>query len=369
MTLFSKVGEPMKVSFWKLTLLVLFILALAACNTPAPTQIPTKSTPGATNSSPVTLDQPSIMFYSIRNNEASWYVMKPDGSDAKRMSFPNLHGYKINGIRWIPELKSFAVDLLDAQSQDNLYLMDAQGTIINQITKDGFGTGDVVYSEAAKQFAFVCVQQELDICVANPDGTNIVDVSLSPSRETNPQWANTGKSLIFVSDRSGIPNIWSVNLGGSNMKNLSNVQKSDISPSFSPDGQTILFESQRDENSEIYVMNAGGQNPINLTQNPAADTLPQWSPDGQYIAFRSDRDGGKDIYVMKADGTAVVNVTKTPDLLESAFIWSLDSQRIIYSSPKADQGSDIYAVNRDGSNKADLTNSTGDNVDPQWIGN
>jgi hypothetical protein len=366
---FVKVGEPMKLSLWKLPLLAWLILALAACNTPVPTQKSLTATASIPNSSNVTLDQPVLMFYSIRNTDASWYAMKPDGSNLNRMSFPKLQGYKINGIRWIPELKSFAVDLLDAQNQDNLYLMDAQGKILNQITKDGFGTGDVVYSGAAKQFAFVCVQQELDICVANPDGTNVIDVSNSPSRESNPQWAKDGKSLVFVSDRSGIPNIWTVHVDGSQMKNLSNVQKSDSSPSFSPDGQKILFESQRDENSEIYVMNADGTNPTNLTHNPAAETQPQWSPDGQYIAFRSDRDGGKDIYTMKADGTAVVNVTKTPDLFESSFIWSLDSQKIIYSCPKADKGTDIYTVNRDGSNKADLTNSTGDNVDPQWIGN
>ena len=42
------------------------------------------------------------------------------------------------------------------------------------------------------------------------------------------------------------------------------------------------------------------------------DREPDWSPDGTRIAFASDRDGDYDIYTMDADGSDVAQVTNLP---------------------------------------------------------
>ncbi len=357
----------MRIPFWKFFIFTGIALALSACSAPSPT--PTSIPPTSTFPAPVKIDQPYIMFYSTRNNDAGWYYMKPDGTQVTRLMFPKLGGLKIAGLRWISGLKAFASELINTLGQSDLYVVDIDGNILSQVTKSGMGVGDEVYSDTARQFAFVCVQNDLDICVANPDGTNVIDVTPVLSRENNPQWDKTGKSIIFSSNKSGVIGIWSVNSDGTNMHILSGSHTTDDSQSFSPDGKLILFESKRDENYEIYTMNADGSNPTNLTKNPAADTDPKWSPNGEYIAFRSDRNSGHDLYVMKSDGSNVIDVTSTPTEQENDFVWSLDSQKIIYSAPNGNQGFDIFSVNRDGSQRVNLTNTPGDDVSPFWIGN
>ena len=49
----------------------------------------------------------------------------------------------------------------------------------------------------------------------------------------------------------------------------------------------ILFVSNRDGNDEIYSMNTDGTNVNRLTNNVARDTRPLWSPDGQFVLFIS----------------------------------------------------------------------------------
>lgn len=71
----------------------------------------------------------------------------------------------------------------------------------------------------------------------------------------------------------------------------------DQSPRWSPDGKSILFVSARSGNGDLYLIKditkfLGKENPkideksfAQITSNPDEDMLPAFSPDGQYIAF------------------------------------------------------------------------------------
>ena len=59
-------------------------------------------------------------------------------------------------------------------------------------------------------------------------------------------------------------------------------------PEFSPDGTKIAFSSARDGQQEIYVMNADGSHPRQLTDDPARDESPDW----QAAALRQHRHTG-----------------------------------------------------------------------------
>ena len=66
----------------------------------------------------------------------------------------------------------------------------------------------------------------------------------------------------------------------------------DLQPALSPDGQTVVFISDRDGQSDVFSIPLMGGQPANLTQTPSAqEDTPVFSPDGTAIAFASDRDG------------------------------------------------------------------------------
>src|SRR5947209_2559775 len=72
---------------------------------------------------------------------------------------------------------------------------------------------------------------------------------------------------------------------------------------------TLLFVSNRTGNPEIYLLNADGSSPVNLTRSSAFNSYPAWSPSCRKIAFTSDRMGSLQIFVMDPDGTHVVQLT------------------------------------------------------------
>ncbi|MGZ7081395.1 MAG: TolB family protein, partial [Thermoanaerobaculia bacterium] len=83
-------------------------------------------------------------------------------------------------------------------------------------------------------------------------------------------------------------------------------------PRWSPDGKRIVFMSDRSGDPEIYVTNADGSHAVRLTSSPGRDAHPTFSSDGRRIAFQSPRGNGQDvnIYEMRADGEQVIPLTE-----------------------------------------------------------
>jgi TolB protein len=108
-------------------------------------------------------------------------------------------------------------------------------------------------------------------------------------------------------------------------------------------------------------MSADGSYAARLTHDEFDYWWPSISPDGMHIAFSSDRCGGWHFYMMDIDGQ---NIVTFPDQAKDAAYraaWSLDGKRIAFTL-----NHDIYAMNVDGSNFVDLTNSPANNERPSW---
>ena len=61
------------------------------------------------------------------------------------------------------------------------------------------------------------------------------------------------------------------------------------------------------------MMNPDGSNVVNLTRHPLQDRAPAWSPDGRWIAFHAFQVGGRpDIYIMDANGGNRAQLTADP---------------------------------------------------------
>ena len=87
-------------------------------------------------------------------------------------------------------------------------------------------------------------------------------------------------------------------------------------------------------------------------------------PPVQKITFQSNRDGDTEIYVMNKDGSNVMQLTHNTagDTRPS---WSPDGQQIVFFSNR-DGDTEIYVMNADGSNVVQLTDNTAWDVNPSW---
>ncbi|MDR1309728.1 MAG: hypothetical protein LBL95_07525 [Deltaproteobacteria bacterium] len=93
---------------------------------------------------------------------------------------------------------------------------------------------------------------------------------------TDPSWSPKGDKIAFVYRER---DICLVNPDGSGLVQLTGGQGQNFHPSFSPDGRMIVFSSNRGGRHQLYVMSANGdrQQPL-MPEFRGSQTLPSWSP-------------------------------------------------------------------------------------------
>ncbi|HXF85035.1 MAG TPA: protein kinase [Anaerolineales bacterium] len=149
--------------------------------------------------------------------------------------------------------------------------------------------------------------------------------------------------IAFASARTGVPQIYLINVDGTGLTMLTNMENGACQPTWSPDGTQLVFispcrarlefyENVGYNDSSLYLINADGTGLKSLTTVPGSDFDPAWSPDGTRIAFASLRDGRKEIYVLTLETGIVVRLTNsTGDVENIQPSWSPTGDQIAYT--------------------------------------
>jgi dipeptidyl aminopeptidase/acylaminoacyl peptidase len=83
-----------------------------------------------------------------------------------------------------------------------------------------------------------------DIWLVNVDGTSLTRLTSDPAADTNPRWAPDGKSLYFLSTRSGSSQVWRLPIGGGDPVQPVQITKLPLDVAnltVSPDGSRLAF--------------------------------------------------------------------------------------------------------------------------------
>ena len=129
-----------------------------------------------------------------------------------------------------------------------------------------------------------------------------VKFSSSTRLEHNPAISPDGRTVAFMSSRSGTAEIWACDAEGKNPVQLTNFGGPYTDgPSWSPDGRYIAFTSHAGGNIHIYVVSGGGGDPHRLTTDDAGEEAPSWS-NGEWIYFVSGRTQPENIWKVPVAG-------------------------------------------------------------------
>jgi len=124
----------------------------------------------------------------------------------------------------------------------------------------------------------------------------------APVQGRNPKWSPDAQLIVYNACLGGTCGIVRRNADGTNPMMLTD-HPSDTTPEISPDGNTVVFMSQRSGDWDVYSVSINGGEIKALTDDDSSDGLPTWSPRGRKIAFVSNRDGEWSMWDMDPDGT------------------------------------------------------------------
>jgi Tol biopolymer transport system component len=165
---------------------------------------------------------------------------------------------------------------------------------------------------------------------ANPAPPESVPFIFSTRPEYLPQFSLDGQRVAFVSQASGVGEIWICDKDGANLVPLTSAGWPETTtPRWSPDGSQIVFQARQEGAGDIFTIPAGGGAPKRLTDDPGDEWGPSWSRDGQWIYFVSARSGRSEIWKAPAGGGSAVQVTKNE--VTGGAVESTDRRYVYYS--------------------------------------
>jgi TolB protein len=218
-----------------------------------------------------------------------------------------------------------------------------------------------------------------DIYSKRVGARSITQLTSDPANDVMPAFSPTGGRVAFASDRAGSWDLYVMNRSGGQAVQLTGSDAHELHPSWSPDGSMLAYCRLGPVSGrwELWVMN---------TENPAVrhfigyGLFPEWNPVSNKILFQRARERGDRLFsvwtldfengegrnpteVISSPAAAIVNPTWSPDGARIAFATITSPAHVYGDRPDS---ADLWIVDADGSNRANLTGGSFVNLMPSW---
>jgi TolB protein len=201
-----------------------------------------------------------------------------------------------------------------------------------------------------------------EICVADFDGNDAVQMTRDNSLVATPAWAPGGKKLFYTSWLKGGTQILEHDVTSGQRKTFAAYGGANFNPVISPDGTKVAMILSKGGSPNLYVCNSDGSGLKELTGGRDDVSSPTWSPDGRQICYVL-RSGRASLRRISSEGgtpteirTGVGGNVTSPD-------WSPDGKKIIFTSGSG--SFTLYVVAAGGGDAEKLV----DGEDPCWAPN
>lgn len=331
----------------------------------------------ATESRPLySPDGRQLAFVSTRTGNGDIYVLDFASGELRRLTYDDgaeqLDAWSHDG-QWV----YYSSTARDVASSSDVYRVSAAGGTAMQVSADRYanewaaapapdGQGLAFVGRGYAQWwrhGHTHIDESFIMLLRDSSTPKYEALTEGGAKEVWPMWGDAGRSLYFMSDRSGAENIWKLTLGGRPAQLTKFTDGRVLWPSISYDGKTIVFErgygiwrmdTDSGRASEVRIALRGAPAGPAVERVRQADQLQELalSPDGKKVAFVAR---GEVFAASATDGGDAVRVTST-SAPESQPVWSPDSRRLAYVSERNGPGQ-LYLYDFGTNAEAQLTNT------------
>lgn len=290
-----------------------------------------------------------------------WVGLFPDG-DMRQLTTEEMETVKAGA--WSPDGRMILYESRRTGTSD-LWVAEVETGELRQLTTDVRDDQDGTWSPDGRWIAFQSNRGgQWDTWVMPATGGESIRVTADLATESSSVWSPSGASLLHVSSL-GTARMMQLSIeDGASRELFGWTGHSILDPQASPDGRTIAFVSDRSGSPGIWVVPSAGGEPRPVSAGSTTEGYPRWSPDGRQLAFTSSRTGQPSVWITSDTGTTQRRLVDW-DAHTDEHAWSPDGTRIVLHSARDARNFDLWVVPTEGGEATRLTSGLFA-VAPQW---
>lgn len=218
-------------------------------------------------------------------------IIDVSSGEIEEIPFTNLEG--VFSVSWSPDGERLAF-VGDNNQQSDIYVYDLKNKVLSNITNDIFSDSDPSWSPDGKKIYFISdrgdylvrsdIPKDFKMWNYNFNQAQIYSIDIAGGvvdkltdeelgEDSYPVAAPDGKHLYYVSDKTGISNIYYMNLDSNNSRPISNSISGIYQCSISKDGSRLAFSSLSNGGFDIYLLKNPGDHPLTPDQVPLTNYM------------------------------------------------------------------------------------------------
>jgi eukaryotic-like serine/threonine-protein kinase len=243
------------------------------------------------------------------SNSSDLFVVPVDGGNPVRLT---TQSHDVQGIDWLN--RNHLLFSSNAAGAYQLWQIRRSGDDLRVFTVAGSHPQQPALSPDGRWLAFVEPTVNASIWRATvKDSVNELfqpePFISSAGQDYSPDYSPDGKKIVFISDRSGAPQLWTSDSDGSDVKQLIDFRGSSAgSPHWSPDSSRIVFDGVMDGQSAIWLVNADGGSLHHLNSSSVRQYMPTWSRDGHWVYYLSLTPTGDHLFKQNPETGQLIDV-------------------------------------------------------------
>jgi TolB protein len=271
-------------------------------------------------------DGQSVLYRSTRTGTADLWIANVASGELRQLT-TDVRQDSVG--RWSPDGQWIAFVSTRGGQQD-VWIIPSLGGDAIRVTDDRAEERELTWTPDGRGLTFVTDSSVNQVRVASVDGGEARLLSFEDHNAFVSRVSPDGRSVLFVSTRSGNPDIWGAPLSGGDPRPVTASAVDDYEASWAPDGRSIVFTSNRGGSPGVYtVSDTGGEARLVIDWPDTREGAPQFSPDGSLIAFESGREARSwDVWVVPAAGGTPTRLTRLDDGT-TIVDWSDDSRHVL----------------------------------------
>jgi len=175
-----------------------------------------------------------------------------------------------------------------------------------------------------------------------------VRITNTGGAEAQVAWSPDSKSIVYTSDRNGLPHLVQYDFAGERETELTSGDVADTMPRFSPDGKLIVFQHGIRELDVLDLASkqtrAVAKGSFDAPPLGSSRTL-DWSPDSKWIAYLSfGTDRLRNAYVVSAAGGDAKPVSFLANTFSDTITWSRDGKFLLMTTGQRTESGQIARI-------------------------